>query len=61
MEELVDDLVAEQEYLDQQAVWYKRSDGTLDMVLLLASFQEFFIQRLVIFHFYRPIMLTMVM
>jgi hypothetical protein len=31
-----------QEYLDQQAAWYLRDDGGLDMVLLLAAFQEFF-------------------
>jgi hypothetical protein len=34
-----------QEYLDQQATWYLRPDGTLDMVLLLASFQEFFAEN----------------
>ena len=34
-----------QEYLDQKAAWYKEPDGSLDMVLLLATFQEFFTEH----------------
>jgi len=31
--------------LVQEAAWYEREDGTLDMVLLLAAFQEFFAEH----------------
>jgi hypothetical protein len=31
--------------LVQEAAWYQRPDGTLDMVLLLAAFQEFFAEH----------------
>src|SRR5205823_10356053 len=34
-----------QEYLDQRAAYYLRPEGSLDMVLLLASFQEFFAEH----------------
>ncbi len=34
-----------QEFLDQRAAWYQRPEGGLDMVLLLAAFQEFFAEN----------------
>jgi hypothetical protein len=34
-----------QAFMVQEAAWYQRSDGSLDMILLLAAFQEFFAEN----------------